>query len=131
MERIIVAGEALWKMRILTQPAEICDHSGQVLGTFCPTAAVACALESNPFPPQIAIEGNALRKLRRLNEPAEICDLHSQLIGKFFPSLEPSSLEVCQSESFKHSEGPSEDCASPKERTYTTAEVIAYLQSLP
>ena len=71
---------------------------------------------------KLPLDGAALEKLRDIKQRVEICDPEGRIVGYFEPSIyaghvipEPTEEELEESE-----KGP----------FYTTAEVLAYLQSL-
>ena len=65
-------------------------------------------------------------KLRSLVHPVKLCDASGRVLGHFFPQLDPSEYnlepQVSQEELQRRQQS--------KEKTYTTAEVLAYLKIL-
>ncbi len=76
---------------------------------------------------RVLIDANLPAKLHQLTEPVELCDEAGQVLGSYFPA-EDSSLygprepQVSEEELDRRSRS--------NEKTYTTAEVIAYLEKL-
>jgi hypothetical protein len=75
---------------------------------------------------RLIVDASLPDKLPSLVFPAELCDDRGRVIGRFFPHLDPSEYnlepQISQEELQRRRQS--------NERTYTTAEVLAYLESL-
>ncbi len=64
--------------------------------------------------------------LHNLSQPLELCDESGRVLGRVFPSLDPSQYnlepQISQEEIRRRKHA--------KEKSYTTAEVLAYLEKL-
>jgi hypothetical protein len=70
----------------------------------------------------------ALRdQLQAITQPVELCDEAGQVLGRFLPSVDPSPYEFVD---LPISDEELIRLSRSKERTYTTAEVLAYLEKL-
>lgn len=70
---------------------------------------------------------NTSSKLTALLHPVELCDPSGRVLGRFVPLIdlsewEPVSPDISEEELLRRSQS--------KEKTYTTAEVLAYLEKL-
>jgi hypothetical protein len=77
--------------------------------------------------PKIVVDAVLRRKLQAIAEPVELCDESGQVLGRFVPTVDLSEYEpvvpqVSDEELDRRSQS--------KERYYTTAEVLAYLETL-
>ena len=74
------------------------------------------------------IANEALRSLlHNLSQPLELCDESGQVLGRVFPALDLSQYEPVEPQ-ISHEEFLRR--RQSKEKTYTTAEVLAYLEKL-
>jgi hypothetical protein len=76
---------------------------------------------------KIIVDEALLSKLQHLSQPLELCDKSGRVLGQVFPALdlaeyEPWEPPITEEELIKREQEP--EC-------YTTAEVLAYLESLP
>jgi hypothetical protein len=76
---------------------------------------------------RIVIDAATFSKLQNLPGPVELCNEAGQLAGQFWPAFDPSQYEgleprISKEELRRRMEN--------KGKTYTTAEVLAYLESL-
>lgn len=76
---------------------------------------------------QITLDASVSGKLNDLGQPVELCDPLGRVLGRFVPVLDPSRFEplepqVSKEELLRRSQSD--------EKTYTTAEVLAYLEKL-
>jgi hypothetical protein len=76
--------------------------------------------------PRITIDADLHRKLQDIVYPVELCNSAGQVVGRYEPVLNP---EVYTLEP-QISEEELERRSKSNEKTYTTAEVIAHLESL-
>jgi hypothetical protein len=65
--------------------------------------------------------------LHNLSQPLELCDESGQVLGRVFPTLDLSEYEPLEPQ-ISHEEFLRRMQAN--EKTYTTAEVLAYLEKL-
>lgn len=76
--------------------------------------------------PRLIVDASLPGKLLNLVQPVELCDVSGRVLGRFFPQLNPSEYnlepQVSQEELQRRKQS--------NERTYTTAEVLAYLETL-
>lgn len=76
---------------------------------------------------RVIVDEALLSKLHNLTQPLELCDSSGQVLGRVFPALDLSDYEPWEPPS-------SEEELQRREQeteSYSTAEVLAYLQSLP
>jgi hypothetical protein len=76
---------------------------------------------------QIFLDANLASQLTKLGQAAELCDPSGRVVGQFVPWIdlskyEPLEPQVSREELLRRSQS--------KEKTYTTAEVLAYLEKL-
>jgi hypothetical protein len=76
---------------------------------------------------RVIIDATLLGKLHNLVQPLELCDESGRVMGQFTPQLdlsnyEPLEPQVSDEELLRRSRSD--------EKTYTTAEVLAYLEKL-
>lgn len=76
---------------------------------------------------RITVDQTLQQKLQGHIQPVELCDPSGHVLGKFLPRFDPALYEnlepqISEEELRRRSES--------KERTYTTEEVIAHLESL-
>ena len=76
---------------------------------------------------KVVLDAALQAKLGRPNYPVELCDEAGRVLGRFIPTFDPSQHEPLTPEI-----GPEElqRRKQSKEKRYTTAEVIAYLEKL-
>jgi hypothetical protein len=76
---------------------------------------------------RIVIDEALGSKLQNLTGPVEFCNAAGQLLGRFWPHFDPSQYEGLEpqisKEEFRRR-------MQNKGKTYTTAEVLAYLEKL-
>ena len=75
---------------------------------------------------KVVVDSILRDKLRNLAEPLELCDPSGRVLGRLFPTLDLSAYQpweppISEEELRRREES---------ERRYTTAEVIAHLESL-
>ena len=66
------------------------------------------------------------RKLHNLGEPLELCDASGQVLAHLIPKVNPAEFDLQP----RISEDEIRRRIESKDKTYTTAEVLAHLQSL-
>jgi hypothetical protein len=76
---------------------------------------------------RLLVDEHLSAKLPTLCEPVELCDTQGRVIGKYFPAIDlskygPLEPQVSDEELRRR--------ATSNEKTYTTEEVIKYLESL-
>jgi hypothetical protein len=76
---------------------------------------------------RVIVDEVLLSKLLNLTEPLELCDESGQLLGRVFPAVDPSEYEPWEPH---FSEEELQKQEQSNEKRYTTAEVLAYLESL-
>ncbi len=76
--------------------------------------------------PRITIDADLHNKLQDIVYPVDLCDLSGRVVGHYVPMLDPGlyTLEP------QISEEELERRSKSNEKTYTTAEVLAHLESL-
>jgi hypothetical protein len=76
---------------------------------------------------KVIVDETLLSKLHNLTQPLELCDQAGQVLGRVFPTVDLSEYEPWEppisEEELQRREQETE--------SYTTAEVLAYLESLP
>jgi hypothetical protein len=80
-----------------------------------------------PIVTKIVVDASLRSILQAVNQPVELCDESGQVLGRFLPAADlsqyvPLEPQVSDEELEKRSRS--------KEKTYTTAEVLAYLETL-
>ena len=75
---------------------------------------------------RLIVDASLPDKLSGLVYPAEICDASGRILGHFFPQLDPLEYNLQP----QISEEELQRRKQSQERTYTTAEVLAYLEQL-
>ena len=76
---------------------------------------------------RIVIDAETRRKLLDLASPLELCDESGRVLARLTPRYDPSEYEELEPPISEEEMRRREDY---KGRTYTTAEVLAYLESL-
>ncbi len=75
---------------------------------------------------KLIVDAAILDKLKDLEDPVEVCDEAGQVVGHFFPKLDPKKYKLEP----QISKEEIERRRKSNQKTYTTAEVIAYLEKL-
>jgi hypothetical protein len=75
---------------------------------------------------RLIVDARLPDKLPTLVYPVELCDSSGRVLGRFFPQLDPSEYNLEP----QIGEEELERRRNSKEKTYTTAEVLAYLPTL-
>ncbi|HZY86201.1 MAG TPA: hypothetical protein VFE78_15315 [Gemmataceae bacterium] len=75
---------------------------------------------------QIVVDEILRGKLQNLTQPVELCDSSGRVLGRVFPLLDPSEYDLEPKISHEELQRRKQS----KEKTYTTAEVLAYLERL-
>jgi hypothetical protein len=75
---------------------------------------------------RITVDRDLGSKLHELTQPAELCDDRGRPLGRFIPHLDPSEYDLEPQISKEELQRRKQS----KERTYTTAEVLAHLEKL-
>jgi hypothetical protein len=76
---------------------------------------------------KVIVDAMLLSKLHGLKEPLELCDESGRTLAKVRPSIDLSQYEPLEPQVSKEE---LERRAHSNEKRYTTAEVLAYLESL-
>ena len=76
---------------------------------------------------RITLDTALLSKLTDLKEPTELCDPSGEVIGRFIPAFDASEWDLVPDDI---SDEELDRRANSDEKTYTTAEVLAYLEKL-
>jgi hypothetical protein len=76
---------------------------------------------------RIVIDADMRHKLLGLNQRVELCDESGRVLARVVPTLDPSEYEDLEPQI---SEEEMRRRVEHRGRTYTTAEVLAYLESL-
>jgi hypothetical protein len=76
---------------------------------------------------RITLDAALLSKLTDLKEPTELCDSSGEVVGRFIPAFDASEYELVPDDI---SDEELDRRANSNEKTYTTAEVLAYLEKL-
>ncbi len=76
---------------------------------------------------QFVLDANSIPRLATLTQPVELCDSSGRVLGRFLPKIDLTEWEIVGPESSEE-----ELCRreQSKGKRYTTAEVIAHLESL-
>lgn len=75
---------------------------------------------------QLVADASLPEKLAALVQPVELCDSNGRVLGKFFPSLDRSEYNLEP----QISEEEAQRRRLSNEKTYTTLEVLQYLERL-
>jgi hypothetical protein len=75
---------------------------------------------------RIVVDETLLSRLRNLAEPLELCDASGRVLGRFVPEFDPAEYDLEP----KITEEELDRRRNSGEKCYTTAEVLAYLESL-
>lgn len=75
---------------------------------------------------RIILDDAMKAKLGNLAEPLELCDQHGRVLARVLPWPDPNEFDLDP----KISQEEIERLSASQEKGYTTAEVIAYLESL-
>jgi hypothetical protein len=67
------------------------------------------------------------KKLLTLHAPAELCDISGRVVGKFTPAVDLSQYEPLEPQISEEEL----DRREQETESYSTAEVLAYLEGLP
>jgi hypothetical protein len=76
---------------------------------------------------KIVIDAALGRQLQAITEPVELCDDSGRVLGRFAPAIDLSQYENVEP---PISDEELQRISLSKEKTYTTAEVLAYLEKL-
>jgi hypothetical protein len=76
---------------------------------------------------RLIVDASLPEKLSGLVQPVELCDQTGRVLGRYFPKLDPSEYGPLEPQISKEE---LERRKRDKGKTYTTAEVLAYLESL-
>ena len=76
---------------------------------------------------RITLDAAMLAKLHNLTEPLEVCDESGAVLARLLPVFDPSQYEPLEPQV---SQEELRRRAQSGEKTYTTAEVLAYLEKL-
>jgi hypothetical protein len=76
---------------------------------------------------QFILDANSLEKLPMLTNPVELCDPSGRILGRFVPKIDLSEWEIVGQELNDEELRKREESG---QKRYTTAEVIAHLESL-
>jgi hypothetical protein len=100
MTKVVVDQALRSKLHELTQPLELWDESGRLLGRFMPAT-------------------------RGYGQPVELCDSAGHVVGRFLPAIDRQQFEGLDPQI-----GPEELRFRKQNqgKTYTTAEVLARLE---
>jgi hypothetical protein len=77
--------------------------------------------------PKIVIDAALRAQLQAITEQVELCDESGQVLGRFLPTVDLSQYEPLEPQV---SEEELERRSRSNEKTYTTAEVLAYLEKI-
>ena len=76
---------------------------------------------------RIIVDADLLQKLKQLTFPLELCDARGHVLARVLPVFDPSDWEAVTPEV---SEEELDMREQANEKRFTTAEAIAYLESL-
>jgi hypothetical protein len=76
---------------------------------------------------RITLDADLRSKLLNLTQPLELCDESGRVLARVLPAIDPSMYEGLEPQI---SEEELQRRLQNKGRTYTTAEVLAYLEKL-
>jgi hypothetical protein len=76
---------------------------------------------------RIVVDASLRSMLQAASQPVELCDESGQVLGRFLPAVDLSQYEPLEPQV---SDEELERRSRSKEKTYTTAEVLAYLEKL-
>ena len=77
--------------------------------------------------PQVFLTEAQLRLLPNLSEPLDLCNESGQVLGHFLPAVDLSQYEPLEPQISREE---MQRRKQSKEKRYTTAEVLAYLEKL-
>jgi hypothetical protein len=77
---------------------------------------------------RILVDSSLPDKVAVLTEPAEFCDATGRILGRYFPQPNPETHEGLEP---PFSRKELAERRKLEGKTYTTAEVLAYLERLP
>jgi hypothetical protein len=134
MTQITVDAHFASKLQEIMRVVDLCDASGSVSGRFVPehyrpVGAAADQVSEGTrqrivVDPELASKLQAVQKAGRM---VEICDPSGRMLGYFIPAIDLSEWEAVTDDI---SDEELDRRSNSGEKTYTTAEVIAYLESL-
>ena len=75
---------------------------------------------------RLIVDASLHEKLQALVQPVELTDCDGRVLGRYFPRLDPSEYKLEPQISKEELERRKRS----SEKTYTTAEVLAYLEKL-
>ncbi len=125
MNRVFLDAELRSKLHDLSLPLDLCDESGSVLARLFPELGPARAERSIQ---RVIVDAELRAKLHGLTLPLELCDESGIVIARVVPVLDESEFERYVP---PISAEELERCRNEPGPDYSTAEVIAYLESLP
>jgi hypothetical protein len=76
---------------------------------------------------QIILDASVSSKLNDVTHPVDLCDPNGRVLGRFVPLIDPAEWEPVSPAA---SEAELDRREQAKEKRYTTAEVLAYLEKL-
>jgi hypothetical protein len=76
---------------------------------------------------RVTLDADLLSKLTELKQPAELCDPSGRVVGRFVPALDLSEWDLVPDDI---SDEELDRRAKADEKSYTTAEVLEYLEKL-
>ena len=76
---------------------------------------------------QFILNANSIPQLATSTQPVELCDASGKVLGRFVPKIDLSEWEIVGGEP---TEEELQRAEQSKGKRYTTAEVIAHLESL-
>jgi hypothetical protein len=117
MTRVNLDAALLSKLFNLTQPLELCDESGRLLGRFIPIPDLSRA---NGAEPQLSEE-----ELQRREQEPDYST--AEVLGRLLPTIDSTRYEGLEPQVSR------EEIQRRKEnkgKTYTTAEVLTHLENL-
>jgi hypothetical protein len=80
-----------------------------------------------PIMSKIVVDASLRSLLQAVNQPVDLCDESGQVLGRFLPAVDLSRYEVVEP---PISDEELDRLSRSNEKTYTTAEVLAYLEKL-
>ncbi|HYT88829.1 MAG TPA: hypothetical protein VEL76_08985 [Gemmataceae bacterium] len=132
MTRIVVDGAMASKFQNRPGHAKVYSEVGQLLGDFSPPLNKSGQQNASSTKPEeddarIVVDAAMASKLHIPFGPVDLCDETGRVLGYFWPPFDKSQYENLEPQISKEElQRRMED----KGRTYTTAEVLAYLEKL-
>jgi hypothetical protein len=127
MTQITVDAELRAKFFGLMEPLELCDESGRLLARVLPLHNAPDSGRSSGDPRRVTVDSAFCARLPNLTESFELSDESGRAVAIVSPHYDPSEYENLEPHI---SEEELDRRRQYKGKTYTTEEVLAYLERL-